>query len=114
DGGSGKGGTGPSSRRPLPLGGSPDPSGRLGLVAADGRLGPNVPDLVGGVLPIRQQRCGSRRPGQFEVLLDQPSQLLQRLGVGPYRHVLPASTGSPASSEGGRMTTRPPAMPLPT
>src|SRR4029450_10560880 len=32
----------------------------------------------------------------------------------PYRAVLPIRTGSPASSAGGRITMRPPPMPLPT
>src|SRR6266542_4113881 len=34
--------------------------------------------------------------------------------VAPYRTVLPTSTGEPASSAGGRITMRPPPMPLPT
>jgi hypothetical protein len=34
--------------------------------------------------------------------------------VAPYRQVLPASTGSPASSAGGTITIRPPPIDLPT
>ena len=34
--------------------------------------------------------------------------------VAPYRQVFPASTAAPASSAGGRTTTRPPDMDLPT